>query len=333
MLGIQHLRVVAALLAPSLHGTVVALESGQPLGFSIVTLEPRIGKQFTDAGGRFVFESLPRGTYVLSVRQIGYAPLDTQIVIADESATLVRVALRRLAVELPPVTVTPKRCTRPGRPDSSDAALLAVFSQLEENAKRFELLADSYPYRYTLEIAERTVNQRGDTGRSIVRKLEFTSRNASTYARGGVVGPSYPPWEPGGLVIETGGPEYFANTSFIANHCFHLSGRDTIGGETLVRVDFDPGERVWSADLSGAAFLDSLTYELRYMETNLTHPEETDLDGVRTIVARTRFRNVAPGVPLQDWMVVVTTYRSRRSKRIQTQRTLDVRFLRQRPVP
>lgn len=333
MLGIQHLRVVAALLAPSLHGTVVALESGQPLGFSIVTLEPRIGKQFTDAGGRFVFESLPRGTYVLSVRQIGYAPLDTQIVIADESATLVRVALRRLAVELPPVTVTPKRCTRPGRPDSSDAALLAVFSQLEENAKRFELLADSYPYRYTLEIAERTVNQRGDTGRSIVRKLEFTSRNASTYARGGVVGPSYPPWEPGGLVIETGGPEYFANTSFIANHCFHLSGRDTIGGETLVRVDFDPGERVWSADLSGAAFLDSLTYELRYMETNLTHPEETDLDGVRTIVARTRFRNVAPGVPLQDWMVVVTTYRSRRSKRIQTQRTLDVRFLRRRPVP
>jgi carboxypeptidase family protein len=333
MLGTQHLRVVGALLAPSLHGTVVGFESGQPLGFSIVTLAPRIGKQFTDAGGAFAFASVSPGTYLLSIRQIGYAPLDTQIVITGDSATVVRVALRRLAIELPPLTVTAKRCTHPGRPDSTDAALLAVFSQLEENAKRFELLADSYPYRYTLEIGERIVNQRGDTGRPTIRKLEFTSRNASTYARGGVVGPSYPPWEPGGLVIETGGPEYFANASFIANHCFHLSGRDTIAGETFVRVDFDPGERVWSADLAGAAFLDSLTYELRYMETNLTHPEETDLDGVRTMVARTRFRNVAPGVPLQDWMVVVTTYRSRRSTQVQTQRTLDVRFLRRRPVP
>jgi hypothetical protein len=101
----------------------------------------------------------------------------------------------------------------------------------------------------------------------------------------------------------------------------------------LVRVDFEPGQRVWSADLSGAAFLDSLTYELRYIETALTHPERTDLDGVRTISARTRFRDIAAGVPLQDSMVVVTTYRFRGSSRVQTQRTLDVRFLRRRPPP
>ena len=331
--GTIALAQLIATTAPLIRGTVYSAETGQPLGFSIVTLLPQNIRQFTDSSGNFVFDGAASGTYILSVRQIGYAPVDTQIVVAKDSATVLRIALRRLAIELPPVTVTPNRCTKPGRPDSSDAALLAVFDQLQENARRVALVADSYPFRYTLEIAERTVNQRGDSGRPMVRKLEFSSRDASTYAVGGVVGPSYPPWDPGGLVIETGGPDYFANASFIANHCFHLTGRDTVGGETLVRLDFEPGQRVWSADLSGAAFLDSLTYELRYIETALTHPERTDLNGVRTMVARTRFRNIAPGVPLQDWMVVATTYRFRRSVQVQTQRTLDVRFLRKRPVP
>jgi Carboxypeptidase regulatory-like domain len=339
MPGIQHLRVVVALLAsrhsslaPSLRGTVVAAETGQPLAFSIVTLEPRGGRQFSDGAGAFAFGPLSAGRYTLSIRQIGYAPLDTQVVLGD-TTSVIRIALRHLAIELPPVTITAKRCTSPGPPDSSDGALFAVFDQLRENARRYELLADSYPFRYTLELSERIVSQKGDSSRPTVRRLEFLSRNASRYAVGGVVGPSYPPWEPGGLVIETGGPDYFANESFIANHCFHVSGRDTIGGETFVRVDFEPAQRLWSADLSGAAFLDSLTYELRYIETSLTHPERTDLNGVRTLIARTRFRNIAPGVPLQDSMVVVTRYRFRSSMQVQTQRTVDVRFLRRQPVP
>jgi len=324
---------VTATAQPLISGTVHNAESGQPLGFSIVTLLPKGLRQFTDGAGAFTFDGTTPGTYVLSVRQIGYAPLDTQIVVAGDIATIVRVALRRLAIELPPVSVTATRCTHPGRPDSSDTALHAVFDQLQENARRFELLADSYPFRYTLEIAERTVNQRGDTGRPSLRKLEFSSEGAPSYAVGGVVGPSYPPWDPGGLVIETGGPEYFANASFIANHCFRLAGRDTIAGETLVRIDFEPGQGIWSADLSGAAFLDSLTYQLRFIETGLTHPERTDLAGVRTLIARTRFRDIAPGVPLQDLLTVTTRYRYRRDARIQTQRTLAVRFTRKPPPP
>ncbi|HYX83004.1 MAG TPA: carboxypeptidase-like regulatory domain-containing protein [Gemmatimonadales bacterium] len=315
-----------------LRGSIVSAESQQPLGFSIVTLHPGGAGQFTDAAGAFAFTDARPGTYLLSVRQIGYAPLDTQVVIGAHEPVM-RIALRRLAIELPPVTITPNPCTKPGRPDSSDAALRAVFDQLQENARRFELLADSYPFRYTLEIADRAVNQRGDTGRPMVRNLEFSSRHVPSYAVGGVVGPSYPPWDPGSLVIETGGPEYFVNPSFVANHCFHLVGRDVIAGEPLVRVDFEPSARLWSADLSGAAFLDSLTYELRYIEVALTHPERTELDGVRSMNARTKFRNIAPAVPLQDSMVAVTTYRFRRDSRVQTQRTLNVRFLRRRPAP
>src|SRR5437867_3339659 len=94
--------VQVAAQQPSLRGTVVTAESGQPLGFSIVTLHPNGGRQFTDGAGAFAFASTYAGTYLLSVRQIGYAPLDTQIVVDASNTTNVRVALRHLAIELPP---------------------------------------------------------------------------------------------------------------------------------------------------------------------------------------------------------------------------------------
>src|SRR5437867_8720558 len=127
---------VATAPQPSLRGTVVSAETGYPLGFSIVTLHPNIGRQFTDAAGAFAFANTKAGTYLLSVRQIGYAPLDTQVVITGDSAPIVHIALRHLAIELPPVTIAARQCTNPGRPDSSDSVLLAVFDQLQENARR-----------------------------------------------------------------------------------------------------------------------------------------------------------------------------------------------------
>src|SRR5881394_1133901 len=171
----------------SLRGTVVGAESGQPLGFSVVTLHPNGGQQFTSASGAFTFADIKAGTYVLSVRQIGYVPLDTQVVITADSTTVVHVTLRRLAIELPPVTITGQQCTNPGRPDSSDAALLAVFDQLQENARRFELLADSYPFRYSLERTLRTVTQRGDTGRARIDTIRLATTDTRPYAVGRVV--------------------------------------------------------------------------------------------------------------------------------------------------
>jgi len=320
---------------PSLRGTVVRAETGQPLGFSIVTLRPNVGQQFADAAGAFAFSELTIGNYVLSVRQIGYTPLDTQIVVGGESPIIVRVALRHLAIELPPVTIAARQCTNPGRPDSSDAALLAVFDQLQENARRFELLADSFPFRYDLELTLRDVNQRGDTGRPVVRRLRFSSTDNHPYAVGRVVEPAWGPWgSPDNMVvIHSADLQDLGNANFIANHCFRLAGRDTIGGETLVRIDFEPATRISSADMAGAAYLDSITYELRYTETSITRPERSALTDVRSMNFRTRFRNIARGVPLQDSLTVITTYRYGRQTKIDTQRTREVRFSRQPPPP
>ena len=327
--------LLAVAQQPSLRGTVVSAETAQPLGFSIVALHPGLGQQFTDAAGTFTFGIAKTGNYLLSIRQIGYAPFDTQLVIGD-GASSVHIALRHLAIELPPVTISATECTNPGPPDSSDLALRAVFDQLQENARRFELLADSYPFRYTLELTDRELTQRGDTGPPVVKTLSFSSSDNRhhPYAVGRVVERGWGPWGSDGvLVIRSAELDDLGNPDFIASHCFHLAGRDTIGGETLVRIDFEPATRIHSTDMAGAAYLDSSTYELRYTTTRITKPERSALIDVRAVTFRTRFRNIARGVPLQDSLTAVTTYQFGRRTNIQTQRTAEVRFRRPPPPP
>ena len=328
---------LAAAQQPALRGSVVSAETGLPLSFSIVTLHPNIGRQFTDGAGAFAFDGAKPGTYLLSVRQIGYTPLDTQVVVGGDSTIRMRIALRHLAIELPPVTIAAGQCTNPGRPDSPDSALLAVFDQLQENARRFELLADSYPFRYHLERTERTVNQRGDSGRPSVDTIRLTSSDDRNhrYALGRVVEPAWGPWgsPDNTVVIHSADLQDLGKRDFIANHCFRLVGRDTVDGEAFVRIDFEPATRIRSADMAGAAYLDPNTYELRYTTTWLTRPERSSLINVRSMNFRTRFRNIARGVPLQDSLTVITTYRYGRQTKIDTQRTVDVRFSRQPPPP
>lgn len=325
--------LILAIAFTQLTGAVVAAESREPLGFSVVSLRPLFGQRFTDGTGRFVFAPIPQGAYVLSVRQIGYAPLDTQLVVTD--STSLQIALHRLAIELPPVTVAASQCTDPGAPDSSDTALRGVFDQLQENARRFTLLADSYPFRYTLELTDRIVTQRGDTGRPETRRLEFSStdKRYHPYAVGRVVERGWGPWGPADrvLVIASAELDDLGNGDFIASHCFHLAGRDTIGGETHIRLDFEPATRIGTADMAGAAYLDTLTYALRYMITRLTKPDRSELTGVRAVTFRAHFQEIAPGVPVQDSLVAVTTYRFGRPTNIETQRTVDVRFRRRPP--
>jgi hypothetical protein len=321
----------SAATQPTLRGTIVSAETGAPLGFSIVSLIPAASKRFTDAAGAFVFPNIAAGTHVVSVRQIGYTPLDTQVVLAGDSTTTVRVALRHLAIELPPVTIAGRQCTSPGLPDSSDAALAAVFDQLQENARRFALLADSFPFDYELEQTLGSVSVRGDTLRPSVRTLRLGSRDDRPYEVGQVVTPGRGAWE-GVWIVRTPSLEEFGNAAFVKHHCFFLAGRDTIEGETLVRIDFEPASRLAWTDMAGSAYLDSITYELRFTESSLTHPERSQLTEVATMVTRTRFRQIGSGIPVQDYLRAVTTFRfGGLRRRIETQRTIDVRFKRAPP--
>lgn len=312
---------VAFALFAQVHGSVVTAETGQPLAFSIVSLRPGRNEQFTDQAGAFSFRGIASGTYRLLVRQIGYAPAETTLVVGPDAALTVRIALNRVGVELPPITVTGElTCVRPGPPDTAvTPALAAAFDQLLENARRYRLLADSFPFGFVLERTSHGERLDVDT------ITQTSAEERRRYRPGAVVEAGTGAWRDR-RVVRLPGLEQFADSSFVHNHCFRLAGRDTIAGEMFVRVDFEPAARLRSPDVAGAAYLDVGSYQLRYTRVRLTRPERA-LPGVLGLVATTRFREIVPGIVLHDRVRAVTTL-STRVERVEEQRLLGVTFTR-----
>jgi hypothetical protein len=340
------LGVALALLAPlcaaaqeprptsvTVHGSVVAAGTDQPLAFSIVALRPGVSDHFTDQDGTFRFTDVAPGIYRLIVRQIGYSPADSIVIVRDADVTL-RIKLSHLAVELPPITVVGRTtCTQPGPPDPTVApALAAVFDQVLEHVRRFELLADSYPFRFRIERTQWWVSRADQALTITVDSIDQTSREERrTYRPGEVVEWGRGPFQ-GERVVRLPGLTQFGDSAFIHTHCFRLAGRDTIEGEALVRVDFVAAARLRSANVEGAAYLDAVTYQLRFTRVALTRAQRA-LPGVVALVATTRFREIAPGIVLHDHVRAVTTLPppprpSLPAQRIEEQRLLGVEFLR-----
>ena len=258
------------------------------------------------------------------MRQIGYTPADTTIVVGPDADVSIRIALNRVAVELPPVTVTGElTCTQPGPPDATvTPALAAVFDQLLENARRYRLLADSFPFTFILERRYRSA----DRPSLVVDTISQTSVDERRgYRPGRVVDEGTGAWRGQGVVLWPG-LEELADSAFVYNHCFRLAGRDTTAGETFVRVDFEPAARLRSTDVGGAAYLDLVSYQLRYTRARLTRPERA-LPGAVGLAATIRFREIAPGIVLQDHVRIVTGL-PRRIEQIEEQRLLGVHFRR-----
>jgi hypothetical protein len=236
-----------------------------------------------------------------------------------------------VAVELPPVTVTGTlTCVQPGPPDAAvTPALASVFDQLLENARRYRLLADSFPFTFVIERTYTSVGEVRQGSSSAVDTIEQRSDDERrSYRPGRVVDAGTGPWRDRRVVLLPG-LEQFADSAFVRNHCFRLAGRDTTEGEVFIRVDFEPAARLRSADIAGAAYLDVGSYQLRYTRVRLTRPERS-LPEVLGLAATTRFGEIAPGIVLHDRVRAVTTL-SRQVERIEEQRLLGVRFA--RPFP
>jgi hypothetical protein len=311
--------------APALRGQVFDAPSGRPLPFSIVELDPGFPPRLSDGAGRLLFASLARGRYRLVVRHIGYAPLDSVLDVAPDSVPPpIHVALHRLGVSLPVVTVTETPgCRSPGPPNATvTPALAAVFEQVLNNARRFRLLADSFPHRLRRERTLYDVDGRGARVNR-VDTLEQKVIESWQYRPGAIVGPGSGA-RSGETLVRLPGLEDFADSTFVHHHCFHLVGRDTLDGDTLIRLDFEPPGSLRETDVAGAVYLDSATFQIRFTVVRLTRPGRA-LRGVTALVARARFREVAP------WLVVADRVRSVTQRRrppgtalVDEQRLVDV---------
>jgi hypothetical protein len=337
-------RAQAAPQRGTLRGVVLSA-LGDRIPFAVVALEPAFPHRFTDDSGNFVFRRVPAGTYHFVARQVGYRPVDTTVTIRPDSTIELRVALEHLVVELTQIDVTaeiaraqmPTHCTNPGPPDSTlTPDLAAIFVQLKQNAERYWMLADSYPAVYRMSRSRGYVDRNGRTVYTSVDTIEFRTDTRWRYAPGHLMAENPSPH--GGRELEVQLPTLpdLADSVFDANHCFRLVGLDTLGGDMYVRVDFRPDERLVEPDADGSAYLDPITYLIRYLTMRLTHPDRAVVDLVN-LTAKVRFREIAPSIVIADRITSEAASRQGRGLRgelvegRELQRLLSVFF--SKPLP
>jgi hypothetical protein len=315
--------------AQTLRGDVRARETQLPLPFSTIVLQPGGAGRFTNDSGVFAFADLAPGDYRLVVRAIGYLPFDTTITVIDEPIVL-HVVLRSVGIELPPVIVIARACLDPGPPRDSQPELATIFDQLRENAARYRLLSDQYPFRYWIRRVTWD-EPRARAGDSVsVDTLELRS-DART------------PYKPGGLITSQPGRRGtertlrlptvidLADSVFHAAHCFSFGGVDSVNGKPQWRVDFLSDEGLRAPDVAGSAWLDSASYQLSRLTFHLTRPERAakSLQSLQVTVA---FGELLPSLTVPIHVTAISKAKARRPiTGFEEQRLLRVHYLRGAP--
>ena len=307
LLAAVPLRPAAAQDRVLLRGGVVAADGGERIPYAVVLLRPQFDQRFTDGEGTFTFLGLRPGSYGLLVRQIGYQPFDTVITVTGAPVSL-RIELRRIAVQLAGLTVSPEaECLTPGPPGAGDPpALHTLFEQLRQNADRYRLLAEAYPFRY--RVTRRITVERADgtSGSFPVDTLERRSDERRRYRPGRVAD-----WGRGAqrrtrLIYLPELPD-LADSNFQAVHCFRYAGVDTVAERALLRLEFRASAALRDPDVDGSVWLDPASYQLRQLTIRLTLPERA-MRGVTALSATVTFREALPSLIVPELVTGLTTW-------------------------
>jgi hypothetical protein len=341
--GLATGRVAVAQLPDSsgtgtLIGLVSAKEAGVPLPFSVVSITRLQREQFTDERGRFRVGDLPAGSVRLRIRHVGYSPADTEVVVRAGVTDTIRIALSRIAVRLTAMQVRAyPECITPGPPPATDTAFTTIFDQLKQNAEQFRLLVTKYPFIYGVERTTSTLLGGVDLRRDLVDTITLMSDSQWQYSPGTVVvqekvrGRSTGP-----VTMRIPTLANFADSLFIANHCFFNGGLETVDSKELLRVDFVAASALTDPDVDGSMFLDPTTFQIRRSFLHLSKPPRAVPD-VTATEATTIFAELFPSVPVIATVQSINHLRvSSRRYRAPTQTREDqqliaVEFLRNKP--
>ena len=209
-------------------------------------------------------------------------------------------------VRLPAVAVLgshARGCGAPGAPDSAvDPALAGIFAQVRENADRFRMLLEAYPFRYRrLE----TVVLRSDPGEDStlsVDTTEYESRARHPYRVGHVV---YVDKDSHGHPVRLMYLPSFrdlADSTFLGTHCFQYAGTESLGPMHTtpgLRIDFRPADSIRAPDVAGSIYLDSASLIIRKAVFRLVNARALHLSALGLTVTTT-YRQIARLVPVID---------------------------------
>lgn len=337
----RHVPLLAALVltafnpvpdaAVRVSGTVVTSQG--PVPYAMVTLQPLGAGRFADEQGRFVFPNVPRGRYRALVRQVGYRPLDTAIVVADEPLDLT-LTVEPLLLRLDSIVVAVVGpCRRPGPPDSvTSGEAHALLQQLRTSSARYQLLSDSFPFLYDFQRTVRNLSMSDVEVSRVVDTARYRSDRRHSYRPGEMV-----EWgrgaEFGQRVLRLPTLAHFGDSAFVWSHCWSTPG--TVPGDSLVALTFRPAEQLVGADVEGTVFLDADSFQLRAAELRLTHVNQA-LPSAAAVTTTMRFREEHPGLVVPAEIVGMTRAAPERGIRrrvwtvVEEQRLLGLRYVRAR---
>jgi hypothetical protein len=318
------LRYVAVLLCVAtplmaqrvVSGVVRDSASGAPLPYAIVQGADGV-ERLSDGAGRFRLADVPNTGASVLVRRIGYTPrrvalADGAVEITEIAVTLAALSLSLRAVEVRDnVPPEQRRCRTPGVPDRAQfPRLVAVLDQVRDNATQYTLAADDYPVDV---LADRRMLYR-NASRASMQQHDSTSYRLA----------ARPQYTPGRIVREVprGRGDYelflpalpdFADSSFLARHCWWEGGVDRWPTGDVVRIDFGLDDRIRQADVAGSVWLDADSYLIRSYELVLVR-QPAALRGTREVRVVSCFRDVSKGLRVLDAVRSTTAYERVKAK-------------------
>ena len=326
--------VPAAAQQSAVHVTVTAASTGQVLGFALVAI-PTLGlERFSSERGQLTFPQIPVGTYRMRVRQLGYEPFETTVVVKSGTMSEVVVHMTRISQTLEAMQVEADwRCEKPGRPPASNKRAVAAFEQMEQNAERLRLLREQYPYNVYVERWRLLVRTDGSDSTTLRDTIITASDSQTKYAPGNVVynRNKEKNWE---YYMRIPTLAVFADDIFEKNHCFVVRGVDKTKGNML-RIDFKTFYKVKTPDVEGSVFLDTSSFRLMRSEVKLTTLPK-NLTGISSVSVVALFTEVSPGLPITGAVDAVTqlntfNYGNNFFVEVEKQAPVRVDFLKGRP--
>jgi hypothetical protein len=299
----------------SVVGFVTIREAGGPLPYSVVSITALARDQFTDDRGVFRLAGLPPGRLRLRVRHVGYVPANVEVVVREGAVDTLRVALTHIAVRLTAMHVDAyPECVHPGPPLATDTTFSAIFGQLKQNAEQFRLLTTQYPFVRVIERTTATLYGTDDLRRDVVDTISLSSNAQWEYRPGTIVARERDFMRSDGpVMMRIPSLANFADTLFIANHCFYNGGVETVDGVDLVRIDFTAASALEAPDVDGSMFLDPTTFQIRRSFLHLSRQPKAVPDVLGT-EATTIFAELFPSVPVVATVNSVNRLRVRRTR-------------------
>jgi hypothetical protein len=89
-----------------IRGIVRDLERDEPIGGVEVSLQPLAQTRLTDADGRFSFDNVPPGDFIISAQLMGYAVREEPLTVAEAKIVTLELGLAADPIELEPIEVS-----------------------------------------------------------------------------------------------------------------------------------------------------------------------------------------------------------------------------------